>query len=170
MRLLSNWQETAAGQKIGIVSMPAVGPSDLEKAITDAMDAKAEIAIGLLGADTYAMRKEIAEAASAHRFPIAMDTPGGYIQMGGQPSLAPRRSQFFENGMRNDGRPHRFMMGQQARARSLIMIYARHFNSNRGSRRLWRYTLPNRLIPLPVPKIDAERQSTSPSITVAFFV
>ena len=84
--------------------MPAVGPSDLEKAITGAMDAKAEIAIGLLGADTYAMRKEIAEAASAHRFPIAMDTPGGYMQMGGQPSLAPRRSQFFENAMRNDRR------------------------------------------------------------------
>ena len=30
----------------------------------------------------------------------------------------------FENAMRNDGRSHRFTMGQQARARSLIMIYA----------------------------------------------
>ncbi len=82
-RLLSSWQETSAGQKIEIVPMPAVGPSDLEKAITDAKVAKAEIAIGLLGADTYAMRKEISEAASAHRFPVAMDTPGGFTQMGG---------------------------------------------------------------------------------------
>jgi putative tryptophan/tyrosine transport system substrate-binding protein len=82
-RLLASWTEIAAGQKIEIVPMPAVGPGDLEKAIATAVAAKTEIAIGLLGPDTYAMRKEIAEAASAHRFPIAMDTPGGYTQMGG---------------------------------------------------------------------------------------
>lgn len=82
-RLLTDWQDVAAAQKIEVVPMPAVGPADLEKTILNAKAADAEIAIGLLGADTYAMRKEIAEAASAHGFPIAMDTPGGFNQMGG---------------------------------------------------------------------------------------
>ncbi len=82
-RLLVDWERIAAGQKVDVIPMPAVGPSDLEKAITDAKRGKAEIAIGLLGADTYAMRKEIAAAASTYGLPIAMDTPGGYTQMGG---------------------------------------------------------------------------------------
>ena len=36
----------------------------------------------MLGADIYALRKEIAESAQSNSFPIAMDTPGGYTQMG----------------------------------------------------------------------------------------
>lgn len=83
VRLLAQWEAVASSQKIDVVPMPAIGPGDLEKVITKAKTANAEIAIGLLGADTYAMRKEIAEAATAYRLPIAMDTPGGYTQMGG---------------------------------------------------------------------------------------
>ena len=82
-RLLDEWRKVAGSRSIEVIAMPAVGPEDLEKTITDAKAAKAEIAIGLLGADTYAMRKEIAEAASMHGLPIAMDTPGGYTEMGG---------------------------------------------------------------------------------------
>lgn len=82
-RLLADWDKIAASEKIAIIPMPAVDPAGLDKAIADAKAIRAEIAIGLLGADTYAMRKEIAQAASAHGLPIAMDTPGGYTQMGG---------------------------------------------------------------------------------------
>jgi ABC-type uncharacterized transport system substrate-binding protein len=82
-RLFADWQDVVAAQKIEVVPMPAVGPADLDKVILNAKAANAEIAIGLLGADTYAMRKEIAHAAKAHGFPIAMDTPGGFNQMGG---------------------------------------------------------------------------------------
>ncbi|KUE86010.1 hypothetical protein ASL20_25980 [Cupriavidus necator] len=82
-RLLVRWEQIAASQNIDIIAMPAVGSRDLEKAIINAKASQAEIAIGLLGADTYAMRKEVAEAASAYGLPIAMDTPGGYTEMGG---------------------------------------------------------------------------------------
>lgn len=82
-RLLADWDKIAASEKITILPMPAVEPAGLDKTIADSKAARAEIAIGLLGADTYAMRKEIAQAASAHGLPIAMDTPGGYTQMGG---------------------------------------------------------------------------------------
>lgn len=82
-RLLKDWESTARQQKIDIFAMPAVGAQDLAKVIRDAKSAEADIAIGLLGADTYAIRKEIAEAAKTSGFPIAMDTPGGYTQMGG---------------------------------------------------------------------------------------
>lgn len=82
-RLLVRWEQIAASQKIAIIAMPAVGSRDLEKAIINAKASQAEIAIGLLGADTYAMKKEVAEAASAYGLPIAMDTPGGYTEMGG---------------------------------------------------------------------------------------
>ncbi|MEQ6436357.1 ABC transporter substrate-binding protein [Comamonas sp. w2-DMI] len=82
-RLLADWDKVSKDQKIDVIPMPAAVPSDLAKAISDAKLEKADIAIGLLGADTYAMRKEIAEAAKLNGFPIAMDTPGGYTQMGG---------------------------------------------------------------------------------------
>ncbi|AON56806.1 ABC transporter substrate-binding protein [Herbaspirillum seropedicae] len=82
-RLLSDWERAVQQQRVVIVPMPATVSGDLEKAIYAAKSHKAEIAIGLLGADTYAMRKEIAEVAKANDFPIAMDTPGGYTQMGG---------------------------------------------------------------------------------------
>lgn len=66
-----------------IVLMPVVKAGDIDVAVKNAIRQNAQIAIGLLGADTYAPRKNIAESASANHFPIAMDTPGGYTQMGG---------------------------------------------------------------------------------------
>ncbi len=82
-RLLAEWEKVARREMIDVIPMPAAVPGDLEKTITAAKSSKAEIAISLRGPDTYAMRKEIAEAASAYGLPIAMDNPGGYTQLGG---------------------------------------------------------------------------------------
>jgi ABC-type uncharacterized transport system, periplasmic component len=83
VRLLSEWTELAGKREIRIVPMPVVKAGDIDAAVKHAVHQNAQIAIGLLGADTYALRKEIAESASANHFPIAMDTPGGYTQLGG---------------------------------------------------------------------------------------
>ncbi|WP_250452529.1 ABC transporter substrate binding protein [Caballeronia sp. ATUFL_M2_KS44] len=83
IRLLSEWSELANRRDLKLVKMPVVKAADIEPAIKSAVDQHCQIAIGLLGADTYALRKEIAEAARAQNFPIAMDTPGGYTQLGG---------------------------------------------------------------------------------------
>ncbi|USU18901.1 ABC transporter substrate-binding protein [Paraburkholderia fungorum] len=82
-RLLSEWAELAGKRSIRIVPMPVVKAGDIDAAVKNAIHQNAQIAIGLLGADTYALRKNIAESASANHFPIAMDTPGGYTQLGG---------------------------------------------------------------------------------------
>lgn len=82
-RLLNDWKTIAKYQHTDVFPMPVIVSSDLKNTINKAKSANTNIAIGLLGADTYAMRKEIAEAAKAQGFPIAMDTPGGYTQMGG---------------------------------------------------------------------------------------
>jgi putative tryptophan/tyrosine transport system substrate-binding protein len=82
-RLLTEWSSIAKQRSIEIVPMPVTTAQDLDAAINTAIEKKAQIAIGLLGADTYAIRKEIAERATARKFPIVMDTPGGYTQMGG---------------------------------------------------------------------------------------
>lgn len=82
-RLLGGWERATADRGIKVLAMPAVDPRDLPRAVAEAKAQGAELAIGLLGADTYAMRKEIAEASTTYGLPIAMDTPGGYTQMGG---------------------------------------------------------------------------------------
>ena len=82
-RLLIEWETIAKMKGIEVFPIPAITPSELQGVISNAKSATVDIAIGLLGADTYAMRKEIAEAAKENDFPIAMDTPGGYTQMGG---------------------------------------------------------------------------------------
>jgi ABC-type uncharacterized transport system substrate-binding protein len=73
----------ATEKGIRLVPMPVARAQDLDVAITHALEEKAQIGIGLLGPDTYAIRKEIVESAMARRFPIVMDTPGGYTDMGG---------------------------------------------------------------------------------------
>ncbi|MCI0152076.1 hypothetical protein KNO81_40320 [Paraburkholderia sediminicola] len=83
VRLLSEWTELAATRSIRIIQAPIVKAQDIDAAVKNAMHQNAQIGIGLLGADTYALRKDIAESASSNHFPIAMDTPGGYTQMGG---------------------------------------------------------------------------------------
>ncbi|MGO4660100.1 ABC transporter substrate-binding protein [Ensifer sp. 2YAB10] len=83
VRLLSEWSELAGKRSVRIVPMPVVKAGDIDVAVKIAIHQSAQIAIGLLGADTYALRKDIAESARANHFPIAMDTPGGYTQMGG---------------------------------------------------------------------------------------
>lgn len=82
-RLLNDWKTVAKKQSIDIFPMPVIISAELQDIINKAKSSNVDIAIGLLGADTYAMRKEIAEAAKQKDFPIAMDTPGGYTQMGG---------------------------------------------------------------------------------------
>lgn len=83
VRVLSEWQSAAAKEDLVIVPLTASAAADLDEALNRAQAGKVEIAFGLLGADTYAMRKEIAEIATARGVPIVMDTPGGYTQLGG---------------------------------------------------------------------------------------
>ncbi len=87
VRLLELWKSAALLKKITISEMPVRRAEDLDGAVTKAIREKAELAIGLLGADTYAIRKEIAEISKARKFPIVMDTPGGYTDMGGVATL-----------------------------------------------------------------------------------
>lgn len=83
VRLLAEWRNIASQKSIAIIPMSVTRAEDLHSAITQALQQKAQIGIGLLGADTYAIRKEIADSAQSLRFPIVMDTPGGYTEMGG---------------------------------------------------------------------------------------
>ncbi|MFM0114607.1 ABC transporter substrate-binding protein [Paraburkholderia nemoris] len=83
VRLLSEWTEFAGKRSIRIVQAPVVKAQDIDAAVKNAIHQNSQIGIGLLGADTYALRKDIADSASSNHFPIAMDTPGGYTQMGG---------------------------------------------------------------------------------------
>lgn len=83
VRVLGEWERTAKAKGVLVVPVPASSAGDLAQAIDAAKAARAEIALGLLGADTYAMRKEIANAAVEKDLPIVMDTPGGYTRMGG---------------------------------------------------------------------------------------
>lgn len=82
-RLLEDWTRVAARHNVTVVPMPVVKAADLSTAIKDAKAHGAQAGMGLLGADTYAIREEVAQAALANNFPIAMDTPGGYIALGG---------------------------------------------------------------------------------------
>jgi putative ABC transport system substrate-binding protein len=83
LRLFESWQEHASTQGIEIIAVPAGKPDELDRAIVEAQGQDVQLTLGLLGADTYAMMQEIADAADAHDFPIALDTPGGYTDMGG---------------------------------------------------------------------------------------
>jgi ABC-type uncharacterized transport system substrate-binding protein len=81
--LLEEWKRVAAENKVRVVPLPVVRVVDLDDAFLKARQENAQIGIGLLGADTYAIRKEIAEKAKSSGFPMAMDTPGGYTDIGG---------------------------------------------------------------------------------------
>ena len=83
VRVLSEWQSAVAKEGLVIVPLAASASTDLDEALSRAKASKGQLAIGLLGADTYAMRKEIAEIATSRDLPIVMDTPGGYTQLGG---------------------------------------------------------------------------------------
>lgn len=83
VRLLGEWKHVATENKIRIVPLPVVRADDLDSGFRRARRENAQIGIGLLGADTYAIRKEIAEQAKSAGFPMTMDTPGGYTEMGG---------------------------------------------------------------------------------------
>lgn len=83
VRLLDEWRGVAGDRGISIVPMPVTRAEDLQGAIALAKKQSAQVGIGLLGPDTYAIRKEIAASAAQYRFPIVMDTPGGYTDMGG---------------------------------------------------------------------------------------
>jgi len=98
VRLLGEWQGVATERGIRLVPMPVTRAEDLDAAITHALAEKAQIAIGLLGPDTYAIRKEIAERAKSHRFPIVMDTPGGYTDMGGVATVGVNIVPFYRRG------------------------------------------------------------------------
>ncbi|RVM17145.1 hypothetical protein CN132_35500 [Sinorhizobium meliloti] len=87
LRLLELWKSSAAAKQIQIVDMRVTKAADLDAALKAALAEKTDLAIGLLGADTYAIRKEIAEGAAKQRLPIVMDTPGGYTDMGGVATL-----------------------------------------------------------------------------------
>lgn len=98
VRLLTEWTSVANEKGVRLVFMQATRADDLDGAITQALAEKAQIAIGLLGPDTYAMRKEIAEAATSHRFPIVMDTPGGYTDMGGVATVGVNIVPYYRRG------------------------------------------------------------------------
>ncbi|KMO21322.1 hypothetical protein SQ03_03480 [Methylobacterium platani JCM 14648] len=98
VRQLAEWSILAEGRKVKVVAMPVASKNDLDPAIKAAKEAQAQIGIGLLGADTYALRKEIAEAARAQGFPIAMDTPGGYTHMGGVATIGVDIVPYYRRG------------------------------------------------------------------------
>jgi ABC-type uncharacterized transport system substrate-binding protein len=98
VRLLTEWTSVAMEKGVHLVPMPVTRAEDLDGAITRALDEKAQIGIGLLGPDTYAIRKEIAENARARRFPIVMDTPGGYADMGGVATVGVNIVPFYRRG------------------------------------------------------------------------
>jgi ABC-type uncharacterized transport system substrate-binding protein len=98
LRLLTEWSSVATEKGIRLVPMPVVRAQDLDGAITHALEEKAQIGIGLLGPDTYAIRKEIAESAMSHRFPIVMDTPGGYTDMGGVATVGVNIVPYYRRG------------------------------------------------------------------------
>ena len=83
LRLLDEWRGVAGQHGERVVAMPVTRAADLDAAIALAQKDAAQIGIGLLGADTYAIRQDIAASALQHRFPIVMDTPGGYTEFGG---------------------------------------------------------------------------------------
>lgn len=87
LRLLGLWKTAAQARDITIIDMAVTGPRDLDAVASRAIGDGAEMAIGLLGADTYAIRREIADMARAKHFPVVMDTPGGYTDMGGVATL-----------------------------------------------------------------------------------
>jgi len=68
------------------------------RSITRALEEKAQIGIGLLGPDTYAIRKDIAESASTRRFPIVMETPGGNTDMGGVATVGVNIVPYYRRG------------------------------------------------------------------------
>ena len=98
VRLLTEWTSVATGEGVRLVPMPVTRAEDLGAAITRALEEKAQIGIGLLGPDTYAIRKEIAEGARARRFPIVMDTPGGYTDMGGVATVGVNIVPYYRRG------------------------------------------------------------------------
>ncbi len=98
VRQLAEWSTLAEGRKVKIVAMPVASKSDLDSVIRTAKEAQVQIGIGLLGADTYAIRKEIAEAARAQGFPIAMDTPGGYTRLGGVATIGVDIVPYYRRG------------------------------------------------------------------------
>jgi ABC-type uncharacterized transport system substrate-binding protein len=98
LRLLTEWSSVATEKGIRLVPMPVARAQDLDGAITHALEEKAQIGIGLLGPDTYAIRKEIAESAMSRRFPIVMDTPGGYTDMGGVATVGVNIVPYYRRG------------------------------------------------------------------------
>ncbi len=98
VRLLTEWTSVANEKGVRLVLMPATRAEDLDGAITQALAEKAQIAIGLLGPDTYAIRQEIAQAATLRRFPIVMDTPGGYTDMGGVATVGVNIVPYYRRG------------------------------------------------------------------------
>ena len=98
LRLLTEWTRVATNKGVRLVPMPVTRAEDLDAAITHALAEKAQIGMGLLGPDTYAIRKEIAESATAHRFPIVMDTPGGYTDMGGVATVGVNIVPYYRRG------------------------------------------------------------------------
>ncbi len=98
VRLLTEWTSVATEKGVRLVPMPVTRAEDLDAAIMNALREKAQIGIGLLGPDTYAIRKEIAESARAHRFPIVMDTPGGYTDMGGVATVGVNIVPYYRRG------------------------------------------------------------------------
>lgn len=87
IRLIEEWRTTAQRKGIEIVSMPVVDAAGLDQAIIKVKKQGAQLGFALLGADTYAIRGDIAKTAIERNFPIAMDTPGGFTEMGGVASV-----------------------------------------------------------------------------------
>lgn len=81
--LLEEWKVATNKEGIRIISMPVTNATSLERAINESKQQGAQLGFALLGADTYAIRGDIAKAALENKFPIAMDTPGGFTDMGG---------------------------------------------------------------------------------------
>jgi len=98
IRLLTEWTSVAGEKGVRLVPMPVTRADDIDAAIARALAEKAQIGIGLLGADTYAIRKEIAERAIALRLPIVMDTPGGYTDMGGVATVGVNIVPYYRRG------------------------------------------------------------------------
>jgi ABC-type uncharacterized transport system substrate-binding protein len=98
VRLLTEWTSIATERGVRLVPMQVTRAEDLDAAITLAMAEKAQIGIGLLGPDTYAIRKDIAESARSRRFPIVMDTPGGYTDMGGVATVGVNIVPYYRRG------------------------------------------------------------------------
>ena len=98
VRLLTEWTRIAEGEGMRLVLMPVSHAEELDGVIANAIKEEAKIAIGLLGADTYAIRKEIANSAKKLRFPIVMDTPGGYTDMGGVATVGVNIVPYYRRG------------------------------------------------------------------------